>query len=62
MRAGLLGKAQAVRAAPWVVEEEKKLLNFSLVGFLKPSAGGEPGVESWLVDSWGKMPVRMKLI
>lgn len=36
---------QAVRVAPWVLEEQRNL-QFSQVGFLKPCSGGESRVES----------------
>lgn len=35
------GQQQAVMVAPWVVEEEEKVLHLCLVGFLKSSLGGK---------------------
>lgn len=44
---------QAVKLAPWGVQE-KKHLHLSLVGFLKPDSSGETGVEALLQDAWVK--------
>lgn len=56
------GLVQAMEVASWVLEEEKRNLQYSLVGFLKPFLGGESRVELWLHDCLGKMLVRLKLI
>lgn len=46
---------QAVIMANWVMEEEIRNLQFTLVGFLKPYSGGERKVEYWLQATWGKV-------
>lgn len=55
------GSQAIVRVAPWV-EEEKRALRFSLVGFLKHRSEGIRAVESWLAYCWGKMPLRLKML
>lgn len=54
------GSQQAVHVASWVVEEEKRTLNLSLVGFLKPCFDGVKTVVSSLRHVWGKQPIRTK--
>lgn len=56
------GTQPAVRVASWVVEEEERLLNFSLVGFLKQGSGGVNVADLWLNRVWGKKPIRTKMM
>lgn len=53
---------QAVRVALWVVQQEKRNLRLSLVGFLKHSTGGIDRVESWLESFWGELSARVQKI
>lgn len=55
------GPQQAARVALWVVEE-KKVLQYSLVGFLKTGLEGTKAIESWLDSCWGKMVIRVKML
>lgn len=45
------GSEKGVRVAPWVIEEQKKALRCSLVGFLKTKSDRLPQVELWLERS-----------
>lgn len=45
-----------------MVEEEKRLLDFSLVGFLKQGSGGVNAADLWLNRMWGKKPIRTKMM
>ncbi|XXG42365.1 hypothetical protein AAC387_Pa01g2666 [Persea americana] len=56
------GTQPAVRVASWVVEEEERLLNFSLVGFLKQGSGGVNVADLWLNRVWGKKPIGTKMM
>lgn len=49
-----------VRVAPWVMEEKKRDLSFSLVGFLKSAGIAVNDVKLWLGRSWGKLAVEVK--
>lgn len=49
-----------LRVAPWVMEEEKLALHFSLVGFLKFASITVSHIVSWLGRSWGKSAVGVK--
>lgn len=56
------GPQQAVRVAPWVIEEEKKVLQYSLVWFLKIGLERTKAIESWLDSCWGEMAIRVKML
>ena len=56
------GSRRGVRVAPWVFNEQKRLLYSSLVGFLKSNLAGFQHVESWFVSCWGKTPNSMQLL
>lgn len=53
------GDANGARVAPWAMEEGKKDLQFSLVGFLKSSGDGLCRSELWLATMWREMPIRL---
>lgn len=51
-----------LKVAPWVVQERKKMLFCSLIGFLSSTKGGLVKVEQWLERCWGKMLVQVQLL
>lgn len=56
------GTEKGIRVAPWVVQEQKKNLFFSLIGFLKSCSDGLQKAEKWLDRCWGKKPVQIHLL
>lgn len=51
-----------VRVAPWVVEEEKRSLQYCLIGSLRSTNDGIREVELWLERVWGKMIINSKMM